>query len=171
MNNFKIMFEKFIKYLNSCRLRDLTAIRNFKKHFEHNAAIYSKIFFILVILFSVFIVGFCIQYTVQVRNSFGIPYGKTFLNPEHGRYIASFLVNLFIEKIPYITKIHFNDLLIYLNLFVLTPINITILLLVTTSFYFFQNKKQKSFVLFALSYFLLFLLFFNVNIEGYNFWD
>lgn len=128
----------------------------------------SKIFLSIVILLSVFIVVYCMQYVTQVRNSFVIPYLKSFLTPEHGRWIASFLANFLIEKLPCLLKLHYNDLFLYIILFVSVPINLSVLLLISKSFFAFELKK-KNYILFSVTYFLLFLLFFNQNIDGYNF--
>lgn len=108
------------------------------------------------------------QYATQVRNSFAIPYLKTFLTPEHGRYIASSLTNFLIEKLPCLLKLHYNDLFLYVILFVSVPINLSVLLLISKSFFAFELKK-KNYILFTVTYFILFLLLFNKNIDGYSF--
>lgn len=105
-------------------------------------------YFLVLILFSLLLVFYCMQYVSQIRNSWVIPYCRVFYQPEHGRYIATFLYNLFVEKIPIWANVHFNDICLYLVMFVFSPINIFILSLVAKGIDFFKKSNKSSFFIF-----------------------
>ena len=102
-------------------------------------------------------------------NDFFSPYGRTFFEPEHGRYIASYLNHILTEVLPEIFNIHPMD---FQNIFV-SPLKILVIILCflclsNTAFLFSKDnntllKPPVSNIAFTAVYAVIFLILFNDN--------
>ncbi len=130
----------------------------------HN--ILSVILFFSVISMSFLSILYLTQYDVLIRHDLVFSYGRTFLEPEHGRYLATFFNNLFTEIIPEYLNIHPND---FKPLFV-SPLKafLTVIICLFISFSMFIFKKEMlSKTIFSYAYTITFaitfLFIFNNN--------
>lgn len=122
------------------------------------------LFFVLICSF-LFVTNF-LKYDILTEHDMVFSFGRNFFDPEHGRYVATFLNNLFSEIIPEYLNIHPND---FQPLFV-APfkgiLTILFLLLMTNSLFVFSKKKYYMFSCeFILTYVLMFLILFNKHNE------
>lgn len=135
-------------------------------------------FFILAIIFAFLIVMFLTKYDILIKHDLVFSYGRKFLEPEHGRYIATFFNNFFTEILPEYFNIHPNDF----KPLVVSPIKailvILICLFVSFSAFLFTKKEnimQKTILntsftfVFILTFLFLFNIYFfcDVAIGGY----
>lgn len=126
-----------------------------------------NICFILVISLSLFTIMFCTYYDILTDHDLVFSYGRTFLNPEHGRYLATFINNVLTERLPEIFNIHPNDF----QLFVINPVKAFLIIIsclyIANAAFLFKNKDvlklQTYNPAFIVTYILIFLLLFNNN--------
>ena len=135
-----------------------------------NLKILWLILFILAISFSMWTVTYCLQYDVLTIHDLAYPYGRKFLEPDHGRYLAYFTSNLLVEKLPEIFNIHPNDFSPKYISIVKGFIIILICLIITNACFLFTKEKDKNIFkfpicnpAFTILYMLIFLALFNDN--------
>lgn len=121
--------------------------------------IFGAVFLIPVIL---------IYYTNSVLpmsgHEFRIPFGREFLNPEHGRYIATAFGNTVFEQLPRILNIHVLDFRASGILFSVIILSISIFSIIGYGFLlFFEKTDNHKHWLWLLCYIVTFLIFFNHN--------
>lgn len=129
--------------------------------------LFGNIFFVSAIIFSIFTIIFCIFYDVLTAHDLVFSYGRTFFEPEHGRYLATFTNNVLTERLPEILNIHPNDFqLIVINPIKAVLIIISCLYIANAAFLFKKDNVLKlpaSNFAFTFTYILIFLLLFNDN--------
>jgi len=65
--------------------------------------------FIAVVLLSLGAILFVTRFDILTRHDLVFAWGREFLSPEHGRFLATFTNNLLTEIIPETINIHPND--------------------------------------------------------------
>ncbi len=130
-------------------------------------AIFIRSFFFLILLLSFLLVLYCFHYNNIVGHDLIYGYGRTFFNPEHGRYIATFINSTFTEHLPYIFNIHPNNF----QTIVIVPIKAIVIILFclvfANSFFIFSKKENEILkfdfenIAFLVVYILSFLVMFN----------
>ena len=73
-----------------------------------NKIIYGILLF-LIILISFVNILFFMRFDILTEHDLGYLYNRDFFNPEHGRYLATFLGSLVTERIPNLLNMHTND--------------------------------------------------------------
>jgi len=128
------------------------------------------ILFILAISFSMWTVTYCLQYDVLTIHDLAYPYGRKFLEPDHGRYLAYFTSNVLVEILPEIFNIHPNDFSPKFISVIKGFIVILSCLIITNACFLFTKEKDKTVFkvpifnpVFTLLYMLIFLALFNDN--------
>ncbi len=122
------------------------------------------LFQVLIFLIPIFVIYTQFSNTLMERHDLFLLYGRNFLNPEHGRYIATWFGNFLIEQLPVILNIHVSDLNVSVILGVKIFVSITIFSLVSYGFLlFFDKKSKKDIWVWLLGYIASFLLLFNHN--------
>ena len=106
--------------------------------------IFAKIFFLLLFITPVIYTSVIFSVLPMIEHDLSIPYGRTFLHPEHGRYIATGFANLLFEKIPIAFNIHPFDLNISLMLAVRIVLMTIVLVMIAAGFLLFYSKRKKS---------------------------
>lgn len=132
-----------------------------KKLFTGN--IWSILIFI-TILISFFIITYTLRYDVLTDHDLAYPFGRKFLEPEHGRYIATYTNFLLTDVLPEYLNFHPNDFQIaFIN-----PLKAfcTVLIFIFLSctpfiFSFSKNKANISNPAFILCYILIFVSIYN----------
>ena len=127
-----------------------------------------KIFYALCLLFvlilSFYVVFITNRYNVLIGHDAGVFCNRTFLTPEHGRYISTFVTNLFVERLPLYFNIHPNDFQQSFAAPFKAILTIILCLLLTASAFVFSKKKFNPInPAFILIYILMFLSVFNNN--------
>ena len=125
--------------------------------------------FIIIVLISIAVICYCLEYFVLIYHDLKIPYDRNFFNPEHGRYFGTYASYIFTDVLPTLFKIHPND-------FQLTVVNPVKAVLTVFSFIiiadgaFLFSKKKYSVInipfsnpAFILTYVVVFLALFNEN--------
>ena len=126
-----------------------------------------NICFIIVIILSMFVILFCTAFDVLTDHDLVFSYGRTFLHPEHGRYLATFTNNILTERLPEIFNIHPNDF----QIIVINPIKAVLIIIsclyIANAAFLFKNenilKPQTYNSAYIFTYILIFLLLFNHN--------
>ncbi len=143
--------------------------RSFKNIFFRIVKI---IFFISIFLTPIIIMYFQSKNAPLVGHDFFILYGRKFLNPEHGRYIATWLGHIFIERLPVLLNIHVSDLNVSVILGLKIFINTIIFSLISFGFLMFFDKKDKGDVwIWLLGYLASFFILFNNNFFFFSIWE
>ncbi len=131
-------------------------------------------FFCLILLFFAMYFSFAavsnlLKYDILTLHDTIFSYGRTFLNPEHGRFIATYFNNLTTEVIPELLNIHPNDFQqIAIVPFKAVCVIVMCLLITNAAFIFSKRKLNLAFVcLYLLVFLLLFNNFFFFNHYGY----
>ncbi len=106
--------------------------------------IFAKIFFLLLFITPVIYTSVIFSVLPMIEHDLSIPYGRTFLHPEHGRYIATGFANLLFEKIPIAFNIHPFDLNISLMLAVRIVLMTIVLVMIAAGFLLFYSKRKKN---------------------------
>lgn len=101
------------------------------------------IFFVSIFLIPLVIMFFHTPKAPLEGHDNFILYGRTFLNPEHGRYIATWFGHFLIEHLPVLLNIHVSDLNVTVILGIKILINAIIFSLVSFGFLLFFDKKSK----------------------------
>ena len=129
------------------------------------------LFFLLVIILSFFCVVYFTKYDVLIGHDLVFSYGRTFLEPEHGRYIATFTNSLLTEVIPEYLNIHPND---FKPAFV-SPFKgillILICLLISFSTFIFSKKRTIFQIIFSPANTIIFLLVFLATFNNFFFFS
>ncbi|MBQ2644749.1 hypothetical protein IJG14_04150 [bacterium] len=128
-----------------------------------------SIIFIAVFIFSIYIVCYLLQYDILTGHDYVLAYNRKFLEPEHGRYFATFFAQLFSYTLPKIFNIHPNDFQpIYTAL--VKGVLIAITCLFFTNVFFLFSKNENNLLkppiynpFFTISYITIFLTLFNDN--------
>lgn len=125
------------------------------------AEIFKKVFLIFLFMVPVF----CMYYVDCVMpftsHEIFIPYGKSIFQPEHGRYIASFLYNFLFEKLPVILNVHVADLRMTWIAVVGIVYSVAIISVISYGVILFSNKENKVktnhwIIFYLLTFFILF---------------
>ena len=129
------------------------------------------------ILLSFILIVYALQYNVLIDHDYVMSYGYSFMHPEHGRYLSTFMINFLIERVPYFFNIHPN----IIEKLVIAPIKAVIIILFCLFFAnaFFLAKKGKknplsfefSNIVFIITYVIIFLSLFNCNYFFINEWS
>lgn len=101
-------------------------------------------FLALTIILAFLGIIFLTKYDILIRHDLVFSYGREFLEPEHGRFIATFFNNFFTEILPEYFNIHPNDF----KPLIVSPIKailaIMICLFISFSAFIFTQKKDKT---------------------------
>lgn len=117
----------------------------------------------LIILISFINILFFMRFDILTEHDLEYLYNRDFFNPEHGRYLATFLGSLVTEKIPDLLNMHTNDFQpIYSSGIKGIFIILMCLVIANSGFLFKKDNSQKFFNLAYIStYVILYLLLFN----------
>ncbi len=122
-----------------------------------------------IFLVPVIIIYYLFAYAPLEGHDFWILYGRNFLNPEHGRYIATWFGNFLMERLPVLFNIHVSDFNLSLFIWVKIFICITIFSIVSYGFLlFFDKKSKKDIWIWLFGYIASFFILFNRGF--YFFW-
>ncbi len=124
--------------------------------------IFILLFFILII-FSYICIYNVLQYDILTKDDLVFSYGREFLNPEHGRYLANYTTSLLTEIIPEYINIHPNDLQPTLMAFIKGSLIILQCLIIANTAFLFSEKKFKFYnPAYIATYVVVFLCLFNI---------
>ena len=117
----------------------------------------------VVLLISFINILFFMRFDILTEHDLGYLFNREFLNPEHGRYLSTFLGNLVTEKLPNFFNIHINDFQPIYSTSIKGLFIILICMAITNSAFLATKEKISKF--FNLSYILIYgtiyLLLFN----------
>ncbi len=122
------------------------------------AAIYIRSLFFLIIILLYIFTYYTLSFNILTGHDFIFGYGRTFIYPEHGRYIATFINCVFSEYLPYLLNIHPNDFIPM----VVSPIKAFLVILFALLFsnsLFLLNRKENEIFKFEFSNFAYLILF------------
>lgn len=130
------------------------------------AEIFKKLFLIFLFILP----AFCMYYVDCVMpitsHEIFIPYGKSIFQPEHGRYVASFLYNFLFEKLPVILNVHVADLRTTWIAVVAIFSSVVIIAVISYGVILFSNKENKLKINYWIIFYLLtFFILFNTRTE------
>lgn len=129
-------------------------------------------FFVLfiTILMTYFTVTYCIKFDVLLVDDLFYPFKRTFFNPEHGRYIATFINNLFTDRLAFFFNMHPNEFNTTVTIHFKAILIVILCLLFSNLFFIFKKEDdKKSNILnfqfsnpaYILAYIFTFLFLFN----------
>ena len=127
----------------------------------------SKIFyiicFVVLILLSLFNIFYFMRYDILTEHDLCYVFYRVFLEPEHGRYLATFLGNIFTQRIPEFLNIHINDFQPVGTTSIKAFFVIITCILISNSGFLFNKKNFLNIfnAAFLFVYSLVFLLLFN----------
>ena len=127
----------------------------------------SKIFyiicFVVLILLSLFNIFYFMKYDILTEHDLCYVFHRSFLDPEHGRYLATFMGNIFTQKIPEFLNIHINDFQPIGATSIKAFFIIIMCILIANAGFLFKNKNFFNILnpAFLFIYSLVFLLLFN----------
>ena len=133
----------------------------------YKSTIFIKSVFFIVLILSFLLILYCFHYNIIVGHDLIYGYGRTFFNPEHGRYVATFINSIFSEHLPYILNIHPNDFQLMVTVPVKAIVIILFCLVFANSFFVFSKKENEILkfdfgnIAFLLTYLVSFLVIFN----------
>ena len=137
--------------------------------------------FFICLLFSFNIVMILLGSSVLIQHDQTIAFDRVFMEPEHGRYVSTFITSLLVEKIPNFFSIHPNDFSCTYSAFFKSICTMIFCYLFSVSLFIFYkdgeddcnilerlnifSTKKGSFlkITFCLVYLLVFLSLFNDN--------
>lgn len=135
-----------------------------------SVSIFQFIFVIAIFVFPMIIMFSQYRKVPLVFHDLYILYGKDFLHPEHGRYIATWFGNFLIERLPVLLNIHVSDLNETIILGIKSFLFTIIFSLVSFGFFlFFDKKNKKDIWIWLLGYIVSFFIFFNRDLFFLNF--
>ncbi len=151
-----LSFERKILFIYSIIICMKKSLKNI------SSVIIQFIFFIVVFFIPIKILPIPFLYANVMGSDLGFLYGRTFLNPEHGRYIATWFGNILMERLPVLLNIHPLDFNCPFILTVKIFLSIIIFSTVSYGFLLFFDKKNKNDIwIWLLGYIVSFLLLFN----------
>lgn len=117
--------------------------------------------FILILLLPIVTMFFSFPEIPLNDHDFGVLYGRNFLNPEHGRYIATCFGHFLVEQLPVYLNIHVSDLNVSVFLWVKIFISTIVFLLVSFGFILFSDKNRSDIWIWLLCYNFSFFILYN----------
>ncbi len=127
------------------------------------------IFLIITILATFFTILYTMRYDIFDAHDWAYPFGRNFLEPEHGRLFATYTNYVLSEVLPEYLNIHPSDFqTIFIN-----PLkaffSVTIFIFFAFAVFLFSEKKNKICnPAFILTFILVFLTLFNDEIDTWE---
>ncbi len=133
-----------------------------RRLFKNIPCIIQPLLQVLIFFIPVVIIYYLFRYVPLEGHDFSILYGRNFIHPEHGRYIATWFGNLLMERLPVFVNIHVFDLNLSLFIWVKIFICLIIFSIISYGFLLFFDKKSKKDVwIWLLGYIASFFILFT----------
>lgn len=127
-----------------------------------NKIIYGILLF-LIILISFVNILFFMRFDILTEHDLGYLYNRDFFNPEHGRYLATFLGSLVTERIPNLLNMHTNDFQPIYSAGIKGIFVILMCIVIANSGFLFKKDNSQKFLnsAYISTYAIVYLLLFN----------